>query len=163
MAHRDDHENAEYMTNCLQNAGTAPFISAILRQTVMITEISIWVIILVLKQGSVLKQRKATQCSYAPFCAAIKLVGKYRKNQILVPGKINLKSIKYSHRLVLVQPTCVTIIAINKNFLTRKWDLAFGSRADVADLNRPCVLCASSCPLRSPSPFPLHCQKCLCS
>lgn len=104
MAYRDDHENAECMTNCLQNAGTAPFISAILRQPVMITEISIWVIILVLEQGSVLKQRKTNQCSYAPSWAAIKLVGEITKNQILAPGKINLKSIKYSHRLVLVQP-----------------------------------------------------------
>lgn len=31
MAHGGDHKSAECITNCLQNAGTVPFISAILR------------------------------------------------------------------------------------------------------------------------------------
>lgn len=49
MARGGDHKSAERIINCLQNAGTASFISAILRQPVMIIEISIWVIIMVLK------------------------------------------------------------------------------------------------------------------
>lgn len=70
-------------------------------------------------------------------------------------------SIKYSHRIVSVQTHfCKYITAVNKNFLTRTWDVAFGSRADMVAL-------VSSVPPAAPSdpssPFPLHCQKCLCN
>lgn len=57
---------------------------------------------------------------------------------------------KYSPRTVPAQAhLCNCITVINRKILIRAWDLAFGSRVDVADLNRPCVLCAASCPLKS--------------
>lgn len=66
---------------------------------------------------------KQPKCSYAPSWAAIKLAEEIPKKQILVPGKKNIKSIKYSHRLVLVQPYLCNYHCNQQQFSRKKMRL----------------------------------------
>lgn len=137
---------------CLQEVGAAPFFSAIFRQPLMITKISIWLIIRLC--GLDPKDRKANQRSYvASWVVTSNLVQEIQKiPKYLLDPERNYRALHIHAGLSQNSYTCIPIVdttVINKNLLTGTWGLASGGRADAADLNRPRGLCASSCPLKS--------------